>query len=270
MRPKFFSKFFALASLGLLMGVMGQTPFENRLGEADKILSAPGLNFQKAGQALVIYEEQLPKAHHPGERISLQVALCKTCFNLGDLAPKDQKMTWYEKGEHYAEILSREQPHGAAGYYWMAMNLCGEADVHRGMKALKLMPRVVKELNRSLALDATYDQAGAHRLLGRIYYEAPAWPISIGDIKKSHEHLTEAVRLAPENSTNHLYLGETLIRLDRLDEACQELEQVFKSCSHAIRSDLMEEDRREAQQLLKDCREGKFKRGKTLPPESSG
>ncbi len=108
----------------------------------------------------------------------------------------------------------------------------------------------MEELQRAIALDAAYDQAGAHRVLGRIYYEAPGWPLSVGDLEKSRQHLQAAVRLAPDTSTNHLYLAETLFRLKETGRRRQELEQVLKSTRGAVKPQDLEEDRQEARRLL--------------------
>jgi hypothetical protein len=58
------------------------------------------------------------------------------------------------------------------------------------------------------------------------------------------------VRLAPDNSTNHLFLAETMYRLHYPSLAQQQLEQVFKSTQHAIKLQDLEEDRQEALRLL--------------------
>jgi len=94
-------------------------------------------------------------------------------------------------------------------------------------------------------------------VLGRIYFKAPAWPISVGDKKKSLQHLETAVRLAPENSTNHLYLAETWLAMGRKEEARTELEKVLQDGQHAFTPSRLEEDRREARRLLKEMQEGK-------------
>ena len=60
------------------------------------------------------------------------------------------------------------------------------------------------------------------------------------------------MRIAPENSTNHLYLAETLFRLGKKDAARQELERVLKSTHHAIRPQGLKDDHQEAQRLLKE------------------
>jgi tetratricopeptide (TPR) repeat protein len=161
--------------------------------------------------------------------------------------PNYQAGAW---GPEAAENLLAQQPDGVAGHYWKALNLSGLADVNR-LRGFKLLAQIMDELKRSLALDETYDQAGAHRVLGRIYFEAPGWPVSVGDKEKSLEQLTAAVRLAPDNSTNHLYLAETLLAMGRKAPARGELEKVLQARRHAISPQGLEEDHREAQRLLK-------------------
>ena len=137
------------------------------------------------------------------------------------------------------------------------MNLSGQADVGTRMEGFKLLPKIMDELKRVLALDETYDQAGVHRVLGRIYFEAPAWPISVGDKKKSLSHLTTAVRLAPGNSTNHLYLAETLLDMGEKDQAREELQKVLQDGQNALHPKALEEDRREARRLLEEMKKEK-------------
>ena len=67
---------------------------------------------------------------------------------------------------------------------------------------------------------------------------------------KSRRHLQAAVQLAPATGTNHLYLAETLLRLQEAGLARQELEQVLKSTNAAVRPQDLEEDRQEARRLL--------------------
>ncbi len=68
---------------------------------------------------------------------------------------------------------------------------------------------------------------------------------------KSRQALLAAAKLAPENSTNHLYLAETLLDLNEKDQAYQELHQVLKATTTANWAADLEEDRQKARQLLK-------------------
>lgn len=218
--------------------------------EADALLQSPHLDRQQTLKALDLYAEALTRAQPP--RTPLLTRLARTCFLVGELTGRSQRRQYYEKGRTYAEMLVKEEPARVEGHYWLGMHLCGLADVGGAMQGRKLLPRIMEELERARAIDEAYDQAGSHRVLGRIYYEAPGWPLSVGDIQKSFTHLTAAVRLAPENSTNHLYLAETLKKLNRPDQARQELAGVLKAPRHALLPQGLEDDRQEARRLLQE------------------
>jgi tetratricopeptide (TPR) repeat protein len=240
-----FSLLSATAGLGAAIGP---------LAEAEALLASPALSLSQAARALSLYEAALSTGGAP--RAPLLAHLSRTCFVLGQLAPNQQSMGYYRKGQSYAETLIREEPSRVEGHYWLAMNRCGQADVGSKFLGLKLLPRILEGLQRAIALDETYDQAGAHRVLGRIYYEAPGRPLSVGDLAKSLQHLQAAVRLAPAASTNRLYLAQTLYRLRDNPAAVRELEQVLKSTRYAVKPQDLEEDRREARRLLAEITGG--------------
>ena len=241
-------------ALSLLSATAGLGAAAGPLAEADALLNSPALSMTQAARALSLYQGLLATAG--ADRALVLARLGRTCFVLGQLAPEPQAMGYYQQGQSYAETLIREEPNRVEGHYWLAMNLCGQADVGGKLLGRKLLPRILEELQRAVALDAAYDQAGAHRVLGRIYYEAPGWPLSVGDMQKSRQHLQAAVRLAPATSTNHLYLAQTLLRLNEPSLARQELEQVLKSTRGAVKPQDLEEDRQEARRLLAEIQGG--------------
>jgi tetratricopeptide (TPR) repeat protein len=218
------------------------------MAAADALLQSPTLDAAQAGKALTLYEEMLSSGSAP--RASVLAQLARTCFIMGDLLPKKYGEGYYRKGKIYAETLIQEVPDQVAGHYWLALNLCGQANAGGWMMGRRLLPQIIKELQWTVALDPAYNQAGAHRVLGRIYFEAPAWPMSVGDLQKSLEHLQAAVRLAPNNSTNHLYLAQTLARLHYRSLAEQQLELVLKSTQYAVKPQDLVEDHQEARRLL--------------------
>jgi tetratricopeptide (TPR) repeat protein len=206
--------------------------------------SIPLLQDQLAG-----YEHELKE---PGEnRIDTLIRVGRLSFLLGELSPKEEKTRYFEKGQHYSEILIKEKPYGPEGHYWLAMNRCGLAEIGGARRGLKLVPEIVAELEKALKENPAYDQAGPHRVLGRIYFECPAWPLSVGNIPEAYQHLSAAVALAPENSTNHLFLAETLFKLGKTAEARQELQQVLSGTRNALCPKFLEEDRQTARRLLK-------------------
>jgi tetratricopeptide (TPR) repeat protein len=241
-------------ALSLLNPVAGLAAAAGALAEADALLNGPAVSMVQAARALSLYQGFLAAAGE--DRTSILARLGRTCFVLGELAPESQRMGYYQQGQSYAENLVRQAPNRVEGYYWLALNLCGQADAGGKFLGRKLLPRILEELQRAVAMDAAYDQAGAHRVLGRIYYEAPGWPLSVGDMQKSRQHLQAAVHLSPATSTNHLYLAETLLRLNEAGLARQELAQVLKSTRGAVKPQDLEEDRQEARRLLAEMEGG--------------
>jgi tetratricopeptide (TPR) repeat protein len=248
---KCYCSIFAVIGLLLCFAAFGQAAEEpDKMAQADALLAGPDLDYNKGRQAMALYESLLQA--NP----VLLTRLAKACFILGDMAPIKERGYYYEKGLEYADRLLAQEPNGVAGHYWKAMNLSGLADVGTQLEGFKLLPKIMEELKRVLALDETYDDAGAHRVIGRIYFEAPAWPISVGDKNNSLTHLATAVRLDPHNSTNHLYLAETMISLGQKDEARAELQKVLQDGQHSLTPKDLAEDRQEAKRLLKGL-EGK-------------
>ncbi|MDI6852572.1 MAG: hypothetical protein QME75_03060 [Deltaproteobacteria bacterium] len=199
---------------------------------------------------LKAYERDLPKAKS-GRRAAL-TRLSRVCFNLGELTEHRHRLAWYEKGKSFAEILVKEEPGRVEGHYWLGTNLGGMAEVGGAGLALQTLPELVKIFAKAASIDPVYDQAGAHRSLGGIFGQAPAWPISVGDLNKSLHHLALAVQIAPENSTNHLFLGYTLMQMGRSAEARAALQRVFEATAHSVWPPGVEHDRREARRLLKE------------------
>jgi tetratricopeptide (TPR) repeat protein len=237
-----------VAVLLFLLFAPGLGAAPDPVAEADGLLSSPTLDLPQALRALDLYAGVLARAEPL--QAPLLIRLARTCFVVGELTGPGQRQKYYKKGRAYAEMLLKEQPSRVEGHYWLALHLCGLADTGGAMQGRRLLPRIMAELERARSLDESYDQAGSHRVLGRIYFEAPAWPLSVGDLQKSLAHLSRAVTLAPENSTNHLYLAETLLRLHRETQARQELERVLTSSRHALPPQGLEDDRREARRLL--------------------
>jgi tetratricopeptide (TPR) repeat protein len=247
MRVTWGVKILAGMALMLLSAGAGLGAGAGGAAEAGALMASPNLTMSQAVRALALYQGALAQG---GPRTALLADLARTCFVLGQMASEGQRMEYYRQGQNYAESLRREAAGSAAGYYWLAMNLCGQADEGGKMMGHKLLPRIMEELQRSLRLDEGYDQAGAHRVLGRIYYEAPGWPLSVGDMQKSLEHLRAAVRLSPGTATNHLYLAETLLKLNETAAARRQLELVLTSRRYVVKAQDLEEDRAEARRRL--------------------
>ncbi len=232
----------------LLAVLPGPTPGWAVLRDGEFIRNNARPYVAQAQATLKEYEQKLREG--TGDRQHLLLELARVCCTLGELAEDRQRLAYYEQGTRYARRLLQEWPGSVGGRYWLALNLAGEAEVGGGGRALRLLPEIVELLEQVSAHDPAYDQAGAHRALGSIYGEAPAWPLSVGDLGKALHHLTLAVQLAPENSTNRLFLGYILLQLGRIEPAREELTRVFQATQHSFWPLGVEHDRREAKRLL--------------------
>ena len=245
-----FSRFLPLLTLILFLSGPALAAAQDRFAEADAILQNPALNVSQAQQALALYEKLLPETQ--ADRAALLLRLTRTCAILGDLLEKDNsaRQPYFEKGQIYAKELAQEEPGQPSGPYWLGLNLAGEAASKGMIGGRALIPEILQEFRLALSLDEHYDEAGPHRALGRLYYLVPGPPLGPGDLQKSLEHLTQAVRLAPENSSNHLFLAQTMIRLGMKEGARQELARAFSAPCHALMPKDLEKDHRKAGQLL--------------------
>jgi tetratricopeptide (TPR) repeat protein len=185
------------------------------------------------------------------DRDGCLIRLARVSFILGEMSPKNEGSRYYEKGRRYSQILIQEQPSRPEGHYWLALNLGGLAQQGGARRGLKVVPEIVAAVEKALKENPAYDQAGPHRVLGRIYFECPAWPLSVGNLPESLKHLSAAVAIAPENSTNHLFLAETLFKLGKTQEAREQLQEVLAATYHSLCPQFLQEDRHTAQDLLK-------------------
>ena len=113
-------------------------------------------------------------------------------------------------------------PQRPEGHFWIAANMGSLAESFGLRQGLKYRGRIRDELETVLKIDAGFQQGSADRALGRWYYKVPG--LFGGDKKKSEAHLRKALAYNPQSVITRLFLAETLIELNRRDEAKKELE----------------------------------------------
>ena len=92
-------------------------------------------------------------------------------------------------------------------------------------QGLKYRGDIKDELLIVLKLDPAFQQGSADRALGRWYFKVPG--LFGGSNKKSEEHLRKSLTYDPNSSASHFFLAETLIDMNRKDEAKAELAKVI-------------------------------------------
>ena len=70
---------------------------------------------------------------------------------------------------------------------------------------------------------------GPHRSLGRLYHQAPGWPISIGKKGKAMDHLERAVQIGPSFFHNRIFFAELLIDVGKKKQAREHLDFIIET-----------------------------------------
>ncbi|MBI4564816.1 MAG: tetratricopeptide repeat protein [Planctomycetes bacterium] len=120
-------------------------------------------------------------------------------------------------GIEYAKIALSMDANCMAAHFWLAI-LYGLYGQSRGiLQSLHMLDPMKAELDWVLKHDEAYEDAGAHRVYGRLYFKLPG--VKGGDNEKAKTHLKRAIELAPKNLLNYLYLAEIHVAENRKEDA---------------------------------------------------
>ena len=141
-------------------------------------------------------------------------------------------------------------------YFWAAVTWGSWGEVHGPMAAVRkgVATRVRDYSQVVILLDETFDEAGGHRIQGRLHAVAPRVIFFTGwiDRDKAVEHLARAMELAPNNPDNRVFYAEALLEYKKVKqaEALAILRSVLTGPTPEGREMEMERSRKSAQALL--------------------
>lgn len=162
--------------------------------------------------------------------------------------PEAERRAALEAGIAAARAAVAAQPDKPEGHFWIAANMGALAEGFGMRQGLRYRGSIRDELQTTLKLDPAFMQGSADRALGRWYYKVPG--LFGGSKQKSEQHLRTALAYNPQSVITHLFLAETLIDLDRKDDARKALEAAIAA---PLDPEWTPEDRRfkaQAKQLL--------------------
>lgn len=168
------------------------------------------------------------KAAHPEQDI-IRGKLAHAHWYKGHFTPEGDpaQERIFERGMNLGKEAITLNPRATYGNYWYAANL-GSWGLCRGMMAsLKGIDPMFKAMQIVLKENENFFFGGPHRVLGRLYHQAPGWPISIGNKNKAVHHLERAVQLGPDFIHNHLYLSEFYLDTGKKDKAREQLDWII-------------------------------------------
>jgi tetratricopeptide (TPR) repeat protein len=190
-------------------------------GDPDALYAARE-NLASARRAAAIWEERL--ARDPKD-VEAAWKLARASYWLGGHAPQEERKAILEAGIRAGRAAVAIAPHRPEGHFWIAANMGALAESFGLRQGLKYRGDVRDELVTVLKLDPAFQQGSADRALGRWYYRVPG--LFGGSKKKSEEHLRRSLTYNPNSTASLFFLAETLVALDREEEAKRELQKLL-------------------------------------------
>ncbi|MBI5184755.1 MAG: tetratricopeptide repeat protein [Nitrospinae bacterium] len=177
--------------------------------------------------------------------------LARNYYNLGNLeTDKEKGLDAYRKCRDYSKKSLAIKENSAQAHFWLGLCYGKEAGVEGGLSGLSFADKIKNEMTRVIELDPNYSSAGGHRALGKLFSRLPR--IAGGDTDQAQRHLEEAVRIAPDFSTNHLYLAEVYLQRKNYDLAYKEIETVMNRPFDSMDPATIAEEKKKAKSLLMD------------------
>jgi hypothetical protein len=135
----------------------------------------------------------------------------RAAYQAGQAAQESKiRRALFTRGMELARARLANRGNDPEGLYWLAVNMGAEALERGKLSALPVVPRMEKLLLTLDKADPGFEQAGAARVLGRLYHQAPA-VISVGSNAKARQFLLRAISLAPDHPGNLAFAADFLV-----------------------------------------------------------
>jgi len=136
---------------------------------------------------------------------------------LGAHVSRAEQRREYERGVDAARQAVGIDGDRPEGHFWMAANMGALAESFGLLTGLKYRGAIKRELETVLSIDPSFQAGSADRALGRWYLKVPA--LFGGSKTKSLEHLERSLTFDADSIASHFFLAETLLAMDRDDDA---------------------------------------------------
>ncbi|OQW39157.1 MAG: hypothetical protein A4S08_07490 [Proteobacteria bacterium SG_bin4] len=132
---------------------------------------------------------------------------------------KNHRVQLFERCITTADRALMINPNDVRGLFWKAAAMGKMAEDSGILNALRMLRPMEELLLKVVELDERYENAGAHRALGRMYHKLPGFPISFGSNQKALAHLKRAHELFPEDVITRAFYAELLYDIGKKVEA---------------------------------------------------
>jgi tetratricopeptide (TPR) repeat protein len=243
MKHQFFQIIVILIALAI--GLQGETP-EELILQGDALYAQRG-DLRLAAQALAKYQEALKLAPDSFEALIKNV---QAMYYIGDNSSQNkEKLNIFKQAMEICKKAVALRLDRVEGHYWLGVHTGSYGEARGVLKSLFLKNDIIAEMNKSIAIDDTYENGGAYCVLGRLYYKVPG--LFGGSNKKSRLNLEKCRQIAPKNSINLVFLAETYWDMDEDELAIRTLEDLLAMDPDPQWIPETEKDKKEGARLLK-------------------
>ena len=142
----------------------------------------------------------------------------------GHLPAVAARVAAFETGMDAARKAIAARAGRPEGYFWLAANMGGLAEL-KGLRAgIKYRAPVRQNLEKVLSIDPAFQEGSADRALGRWYFKVPG--LFGGSNRKSEEHLRRSLTYHPQSIASRYFLAETLEDMGRKADAIVMLREI--------------------------------------------
>jgi tetratricopeptide (TPR) repeat protein len=142
--------------------------------------------------------------------------------------PRKQQKATLQQGIAAGKRAESLQAGRPEGHFWTGADEGLLAEDSNVITGLRLISPVRSEMQTVMKIDPDYQQYGAERILGRLYYEAPFF--RGGDKELSVRLLEDCLKRYPDNSLTMLYLADCYLSVGRRGDARKMLERMLALC----------------------------------------
>ncbi len=191
-------------------------------GDPDALYSRRGESLPDAERAADMWEKTLAA---DATNFDAARKLARACYWLGGhRQTEDARKAAFTRGMAAAEAAIAARSHQPDGYFWLAANMGGLAELG-GMRAGLRYRRPVRDnLEKVLAMDPGFQKGSADRALGRWYFKVPS--LFGGSKTKSVQHLRGSLSHHPQSIASRYFLAETYESMGRDEEAIAVLKEI--------------------------------------------
>lgn len=210
-----------LCLFGMALFVSSQSADE-LVAQADEMLLSLA-DMETAQDILAKYETAAETIEN---KYDINWKMSRIVYHIGNhTADKKEQQEIFTRAIVLAEKAIALEPEKPDGHYWMAVNNGSFGESKGVMKSLGLVKPIKASMNKVIELDRSYEDGGADRVLGRVFFKVPG--IAGGDKDESLRRLLKSIEFGPNNPRTLLYLGETYLALKEIDKAREALDKVL-------------------------------------------